>query len=141
VALTEYAPLMNQGTVIDLSYDDSGLEVSQWNIANKQQIKRPPIDRSNFDDTVALVSALDDVVTVTTTLAHVCGALGRHAYVLVPAVPQWRYAYRADDGLGLIWYPSSSIRLYRKDHGEHTFEHTIKRVAKDMHAIDSLRVA
>ena len=141
IELNDYAPLISRGTFFDLSYDDSGLEVSQWNIENDVQIKTPPIDRSNFDDTIALVAALDDVVTVTTTLAHVCGAIGRHAYVLVPAVPQWRYAYRADDGLGLVWYPSSSIRLYRRDHGEKTFENAIKRVAKDMNAIRSLRVA
>ena len=72
--------------------------------------------------------ALDDIVTVTTTLAHVCGALGRHAYVLVPQGPQWRYQYPCNDGLW--WYPESSVEMFRQAKGEIGWEHVVKRVAK-----------
>ena len=85
IDLPDMAPLI-AGTVIDLSYHDSSREVAEWNIANKTQIIRPPIDTRNYDDTVALVAALDEVVTVTTTVAHVCGSMGKRAHVLVPAV-------------------------------------------------------
>lgn len=142
VRVEDYAPIMQQpGTFIDMSYDPSGLEVARWNVDNDAQIVKPPIDVSDYEDTIALTAALDDVVTVTTTLAHVCGALGRHAYVLVPKAPQWRYAYRVDDGAGVVWYPSGSVRLYRQAPGEDGFLNAINRVAEDMRKVSTLRVA
>lgn len=142
VMVEEYSTIMElPGTFFDMSYEPSDLEVARWNVSNKTQIIKPPIDISDYEDTIALTAALDDVVTVTTTLAHVCGALGRHAYVLVPEAPQWRYAYRIDEGSGVIWYPRNSISLYRQSHGEQGFEMAIGRVVKDMKKISSLRAA
>jgi len=142
VRVEDYAPIMEMpGTFFDMSYDPSGLEVARWNIDHATQIVKPPIDTTDYEDTIALTAAFDDVVTVTTTLAHVCGALGRHAYVLVPEAPQWRYAHRIDDGLGVIWYPKNSIALYRQAHGESGFENTIKRIARDMKNVNQLRAA
>ena len=131
MSLSELEPVLRlAGTAIDLSYQDNRLEVARWNIDHKEQIAIPPIDPSDYDDTVALVSALDEVVTVTTTVAHVCGSLGRHAYVLTPSVPQWRYAYRHGDGTEMIWYPKGSVELYRQNHGEEGWTQTVNRVAK-----------
>jgi hypothetical protein len=140
--LTEFEPILDAagGTLIDLSYHDSQREVASWNIAHPdRQIIKPPIDPKVYEDTIALIAALDDVVTVTTTVAHVCGALGRHAYVLVPAVPQWRYAYRISDD-GVIWYPKGSLSLYRQVPGE-DWSHAIKRVATAVRNIRALRSA
>jgi tetratricopeptide (TPR) repeat protein len=139
VALADLAPVM-RGTLIDMSYMDNGLEIARWNIDHENQVITPPIDTADYQDTISLVAALDDVVTVTTTLAHVCGALGRHAYVLVPSVAQWRYAYRHEDGTEMIWYPSGSVRLYRQNHGE-PWAHAINRLAKDFNSINMLRAA
>lgn len=138
VTLEQFEPILSlPGKFIDLSYHDSTSEIARWNIQQKTQIVRPPLDLSNYQDTIALVAALDDVVTVTTSVAHVCGALGRHAYVLTPSVPTWRYAYHCGDGL--IWYPES-IKLYRQKNGEE-WGHAINRVAEDMGKISQLRVA
>jgi hypothetical protein len=90
----------------------------------------PPIDQTDYEDTVALLVALDDVVTVTTTVVHACGALGRSVRVLVNAVPMWRYAYRTGDN-SMIWYPPDSVHLYRMTHGEQ-WGASIKRLANDM---------
>ena len=142
VRVEDYAPIMElPGTFFDMSYDPSDLEVARWNIENRTQIVKPPIDTADYEDTISLTAALDDVVTVTTTLAHVCGALGRHAYVLVPHATQWRYAYRVDDGKGIVWYPKGSISLYRQANGEEGFGHTINRIKGDMQKISTLRAA
>lgn len=142
VAVEDYAPIMQMpGTFVDMSYDPSGLEVARWNVDNATQIMKPPIDTSDYEDTIALTAALDDVVTVTTTLAHVCGALGRHAYVLVPQAPAWRYAYRVDDGTGMVWYPQGSVVLYRQAPGEVGFTNAINRVAEEMRKVSMLRAA
>ena len=129
--LADMAPILNSGgTMIDLSYQDNRLEISRWNIDNHTQIVVPPVNTEDFDNTVALIAALDDVVTVTTTAAHVCGALGRSALVLVPSVPQWRYAYRTEDE-GMIWYPKGSVQLVRQKPGEE-WQYAVRRAAQQL---------
>jgi hypothetical protein len=85
------------------------------------------VNIEDYENTVALIAALDEVVTVTTTVAHVCGALGRKAKVLVPSVPQWRYAYKAVEGM--IWYPEDSVKLIRQNPGE-DWEHLCRRAMR-----------
>ncbi|HLX24228.1 MAG TPA: tetratricopeptide repeat protein [Usitatibacter sp.] len=60
----------------------------------------------DFADTAALVTALDLVVTVDTSVAHVTGALGRPLWVLVPHYPDWRWMLGREDS---PWYPSARI--------------------------------
>jgi tetratricopeptide (TPR) repeat protein len=132
IELKEYAPILaKKGTFVDMSYHNSKAEVARWNIKNKKQIVYPSIKEDDYDATVSLASVLDDVVTVTTTLAHVRGALGMKAKVLVPEVPTWRYAYRTPDD-SMMWYPKNSVRLYRKKPGETGWKHAINRVADDL---------
>jgi tetratricopeptide (TPR) repeat protein len=57
----------------------------------------------NQDDAAALTCALDGVLTVCQTQAHLTGALGRPGCVLVPACPNWRYGTTANH---TPWYPS-----------------------------------
>jgi tetratricopeptide (TPR) repeat protein len=137
--LAELQPIMRfAGTLIDLSYHDSCKEVAQWNIDHDEhQVIQPHIVTSDYENTVALAAALDEVVTCTTTLAHVCGALGRHAYVLVPQAPQWRYQHPAGDGLW--WYPENSVEMVRQAPGEIGWSHAIARLARKMEGIASLR--
>lgn len=133
VTLEQYAPVLDKpGTAIDLSYHDSAREVAKWNIAHERQVIVPKVEKNDFDDTIALIAALDDVVTVTTTAAHVCGALGRKVRVLVPAVAQWRYAYHFNGGAEMIWYPADSVRLYRQKPGETDWSAAINRLCADI---------
>ena len=62
-----------------------------------------------YDETAALVCALDRVVTVCTALVHLTGALGRPAIVMVPFGSDWRYGAQ---GERMLWYPS--VRLIRQ---------------------------
>lgn len=132
VPLTAFASIINRGgTCVDMSYQDSLQEVSRWNIDNLQQVVKPPIDTSNFDDTVALAAVLDEVVCVTTTLLHVRGALGLSCKVLVPSTPQWREAHRLPDD-SMIWYPPDSVKFFRQVPGEKDFSHAIKRLVEKL---------
>ncbi len=131
--LEDLAPVIRQGgTFFNLCYQDVGLEVARWNIANRaHQIQCPNLENDgDYDKTIAMVAAMDHVVTVTTTVAHVCGALGKKAYVLVNSIPAWRYGYAPEDG-GMIWYPENSVRLYRQVRGETTWDHAVARLARD----------
>ena len=63
----------------------------------------------DYDQTAALVSALDGVLTVCTAIVHLTGGLGRPALVMVPFGADWRYGA---SGERMIWYPS--VRLIRQ---------------------------
>ncbi|MGN4069792.1 tetratricopeptide repeat protein [Burkholderia gladioli] len=63
----------------------------------------------NFDDTAALISALDLVITVCTSVAHLCGALRQRTWVLLDADPHWCWQTEGTDS---SWYPGA--RLYRQ---------------------------
>jgi hypothetical protein len=129
--LDQLAPVLNlPGSFIDLSYKDNGAEIARWNLNNKGQVLVPPVDQTDYEDTIALVAALDEVVTVTTAVVHACGAIGRTARVLVPEVPMWRYAHRCGDGM--IWYPPGSVHMYRRAHGEVNWGPVISRVTRDL---------
>jgi tetratricopeptide (TPR) repeat protein len=59
-----------------------------------------------FADTAGIVSALDLVVAVDTSVAHVTGALGRPLWVLLSHYPDWRWMLGREDS---PWYPSARI--------------------------------
>lgn len=126
--LEELAPFLKSGgTAISLAYQDVGLEVARWNIDHHDQVVVPPIDNDgDYDETLALISCLDHVVTVQTTVAHACGAMGKKATVIVNNIPAWRYAYGGDS---LLWYPENSVRIYRQKHDEKGWQHVIARAA------------
>ena len=58
------------------------------------------------DETAALMSALDDVVTVCSSVVHLGGALGARVLAMVPATPEWRYLMAGDR---MPWYPSVEL--------------------------------
>lgn len=95
-----FAPLM---PIPDLHL--VGLQRPPW--------QRPPFDGlldsnwgeaiNDFTTTAAMISALDGVITVDTSLAHLAGALGRPAWVLLPYCPDWRWLLDCPE---TCWYPS-----------------------------------
>ena len=60
-------------------------------------------------DTAALLAELDLIITVDTSIAHLAGALGRPAWVLLPFAPDWRWQLVREDS---PWYPT--LRLFRQ---------------------------
>jgi FkbM family methyltransferase len=63
----------------------------------------------DFEDTAAILSLVDLLVSVDSSPAHLAGALGRPVWVMLPFVPDWRWLLgRADTP----WYPAT--RLYRQ---------------------------
>jgi tetratricopeptide (TPR) repeat protein len=65
---------------------------------------------ADFSDTAALISNLDLVISVDTSIAHLAGALGRPVWVLLPYLPDWRWLLDRDTS---PWYPTA--RLFRQD--------------------------
>jgi tetratricopeptide (TPR) repeat protein len=66
-------------------------------------------DLTDFAETAALVSCLDLVITVCTSVAHLAAALGRPTWVLLPYFPDYRWLLDRDDS---PWY--LTVRLFRQ---------------------------
>lgn len=63
----------------------------------------------DFADTAAAMSALDLVITVDTSTAHLAGATGNPVWVLLTQTPDWRWFLGREDS---PWYPTA--RLFRQ---------------------------
>jgi len=64
---------------------------------------------ADYGDTAAILETLDLVISVDTSVVHLAGALGRPVWVLLPFLPDWRWALgRADTP----FYPT--MRLFRQ---------------------------
>lgn len=91
--------LPNVGAECERFYETTGIKIHHF----------PFTHSKDYDDTSALVSQLDHVVSVTGTVAHCAAGLGIDTHVLVPRMPQWRYGH---EGSSIPWY--KSMTLYRQ---------------------------
>lgn len=97
---------------VSLQYKPAGNQIAQF------KEDHPDIDiveyphgtlTQDYDDTVAMIQALDMVVAIQTTAIHVAGALGVETLVLVPKTSQWRYGA---EGEGFLW--ANSVKIKRQ---------------------------
>lgn len=80
----------------------------------------------DFDDTAALMSSLDLVISVDTSVAHLAGALGRPVWIMLPTPGCWRWE---NDPERTPLYPTA--RLFRQtERGQWTA--VIDRVALEL---------
>ena len=98
---------------------------------------------NDFVELAAAVSALDLVITVDTSMAHLAGALGKPVWVLLPSVTDWRWMLQREDN---PWYPN--MRLFRPTptppspeskggNGREDWSGVIARVAQELAAVAS----
>lgn len=108
IALRALAPLMR----LDVEYHSLQKEVrpdDQRDMTKFPQLQLHTDDLHDFSDTAALISAMDLVITVDTSVAHLAGALGKPVWILLPQVPDFRWLLDRQDSL---WYPTA--RLFRQ---------------------------
>ena len=83
----------------------------------------------DYDETAALISALDLTISVCTSVVHLAGAIGRPVWVLAPEAAEWRYGTQ---GEAMPWYPSA--RIFRQEQlGD--WDPVMRRVAAELHAL------
>jgi hypothetical protein len=111
VTLDTFAPLFKgfDADWISLQYkepevkdaeDRYGIKIHDWSWGTRVY---------DYDQTVALISELDLVISVCTTVVHAAGGLGKECWCLVPQVPMWRYLEKGE------WFPwAASVQLFRQ---------------------------
>jgi hypothetical protein len=61
---------------------------------------------TDYEDTMAVLDALDLLVTVDTSVGHLAGAMGRETLILLARAPDWRWLLERTD---TPWYPSLTL--------------------------------
>jgi len=111
IALPELLPVLATpgARFVSLQYTfEAAGEAAAMEARHGIRIEHWPDAIEDYDETAALVCALDLVVSVCTSVAHLGGALGRPVWVMAPYSPEWRYGFTGET---MPWYPS--VRLFR----------------------------
>jgi tetratricopeptide (TPR) repeat protein len=85
-----------------------GLDAEERAELARRGVAMPAI--ADLDEIAHLMQALDRIVTVDNTNAHLAGALGLAAHVLLCASPEWRWGR----GSRSRWYPSLQLVRQRR---------------------------
>jgi tetratricopeptide (TPR) repeat protein len=109
--LEELLPILRSGsaTFVNLQYGPHAHEIGILKQAHGIEVHHWPEAIDDYDETAALVSALDLTVSVCTAVVHLAGALGRPVWVMAPLRPEPRYGLK---GESMRWYPSA--RMFRQ---------------------------
>jgi len=109
--LARWLPILHAQNVhfVDLQYTDCGDEIKALHEKNAVRVHSWQEARTDYEQTAALVAALDLVISVCTAVIHLGGALGRPVWVMAPYSPEWRYGIAGEE---MPWYPS--VRVFRQ---------------------------
>ncbi len=107
--LTDFAPLarLPRTALISLQKGDTAAQAGIY--FGRAPLINLGAEINDYDDTMAILATLDLLVTVDTSVAHLAGAMGRPAWVMLPRAPDWRWLRDRTD---TPWYPT--MRLFRQ---------------------------
>jgi hypothetical protein len=129
LSLEALLPLFRSGggcDFISLQYTDSQAEIDMLQQRHGITVHRFDEIQESYDETAALIGALDLVISVCTSAIHLAGALGTPVWVMVPAAPEWRYMQAGDR---MPWY--SSVKIWRQS-TLHVWEPVIEAIAAEL---------
>jgi hypothetical protein len=108
VALHALEPLLDVGATFVSVQKGARSEDKAW--LTEHRVLDLEDELLDFVDTAALVSCLDLVISVDTSVAHLAGALGVPTWILLPYIPDYRWMLDREDS---PWYPTA--QLFRQD--------------------------
>ena len=125
--LPQWLPLLRVpgATFCALQYGDIAAELADLHARSGTTVTPLGDAVNDLDELAAVISALDLVISIDNTVAHLAGALGQNAWTLLADSPEWRYP-RA--GAAMPWYPS--MRLFRRT--DVIWEPVVERVAAEL---------
>lgn len=125
IPLTEFAPLLSAPCqFMGLQREVRGPD--QLVLDQRKDIVNLGPELGDFAETAALIEALDLVITIDTSVAHLAGAMGKPVWILLLYNSDWRWLLDRDDS---PWYPSA--RLFRQT-ASGDWRDVIARVADEL---------
>jgi ADP-heptose:LPS heptosyltransferase len=112
IGLKSFAPLFALAGIrwISLQYGDFDALEEQAAAAGAPLLIDRTVDQfAGMDRFAAQVAAMDQVITIDNSTAHLAGALGRPVWLLAPFAADWRWLEKRSDS---PWYPT--LRLFRQ---------------------------
>jgi tetratricopeptide (TPR) repeat protein len=132
LSLAQLEPLLSVPGASFISVQRELRDGDAETLARDRRILNLGAELNDFSDTAAVLTLADLVISVDTSVAHLAGALGRPAFVLVPFQPDWRWMLARNAS---PWYPA--MRLYRQTTiGD--WESVISRAAEAVRSLFSL---
>ena len=108
LTLEQLAPLARPDVTF-LSIQKGSAEVQAQNPPAGMPVVPLSDEIGDFEDTAAILSIADLLISVDSSPVHLAGALGRPVWVMLPFVPDWRWLLERTD---TPWYPR--MRLFRQ---------------------------
>ena len=113
---------------VSLQYGDAAADLDVLREAGLQIDRWPEIE-TDLEACAAAIDALDLVISIDNTVAHLAGALGKQVWILLIAGAEWRYGF---PGESMPWYPCA--RLFRQREGE-GWSPVLDAVARELRAL------
>ena len=108
ITLDTLAPLFDVPGVALISVQKGPATAQIAGYAGKAPLINLDAQIQDFEDTIAILDAMDLLVSVDTSVVHFAGALGTPTWAMIPFAPDWRWLVQRED---TPWYPS--VRLFR----------------------------
>lgn len=89
----------------------------------------PMKEAINFEDTAAIISELDAVIAIDSSVAHLSASLGKPVWVLVPPLLDWRWQMGSDTR---PWWPN--VNLLRGGPAPGEWSAALQRLASQLSA-------
>jgi tetratricopeptide (TPR) repeat protein len=112
INLAELSPLFERSDInwVSLQYGGHDVLEDQAALAGVPVLVDRTVDQlSDIDLFAAQIAAMDLVITIDNSTAHLAGALGVPVWVMLPFEPDWRWMLDRGDS---PWYPA--VRLFRQ---------------------------
>lgn len=113
IGLDHWLPILSVDSArfVSLQYTSGAAdEVAKFRQRHGIDVVHWPEAIEDYEETAALVIALDVTISVCTAVVHLTGALGRPVWIMAPYSPEWRYGLA---GKTMPWYPSA--RVFRQE--------------------------
>ncbi len=110
ISLSNFIPWLDSANFYLVQKD---LKKSDEEIARHHNITVLSEQIHDFLDTASIITNLDLIISVDTSLIHLAGSLNKKSYLLVSTPPDWRWLLNSSTS---PWYPS--VKIFRKKNND-----------------------
>jgi Tfp pilus assembly protein PilF len=124
--LEQFKPLFERPDIVLLAVQKGDQVAQTGSYYGRAPLINLGPEINDFADTMAILKNVERLVTIDTSVAHIAGACGIPASVVLPYAPDWRWLLNRDDS---PWY--KSLKLFRQQK-PYDWSGVIERVAASL---------